>query len=166
MKIVCDGKELEVAGSSSQEIYSTEEQVIGKWIDGKPLYRKVVTVTTPTANGNNIPIMDLTSLNIERTISIIGSLNTDNAINTVPYYVNSNTYIFFYIGGPGNTKPGWLNVSLGPSYVNKEVFVVLEYTKTTDQATIQLDSQPLQPLSDMSAANAMPVTAGLYNDEV
>lgn len=26
--------------------YSTEEQVIGKWIDGKPLYRKTITFTT------------------------------------------------------------------------------------------------------------------------
>lgn len=26
--------------------YSTEEQVIGKWIDGKPLYRKVIKFTT------------------------------------------------------------------------------------------------------------------------
>ena len=33
--------------------YSTEEQVIGEWIDGKPLYEKVVDLgidTTITAN--------------------------------------------------------------------------------------------------------------------
>lgn len=33
--------------------YSTEEQVIGKWIDGKPLYRKVIEIDlseTDTAN--------------------------------------------------------------------------------------------------------------------
>ena len=27
-------------------IYSTNEQVIGTWIDGKPIYRKVVTLST------------------------------------------------------------------------------------------------------------------------
>lgn len=26
----------------SEEVYSTEEQVIGTWIDGKPLYRKTI----------------------------------------------------------------------------------------------------------------------------
>lgn len=29
-----------VSGGSSGETYSTEETVIGTWIDGKPLYRK------------------------------------------------------------------------------------------------------------------------------
>lgn len=28
--------------------YSTEEQVVGKWIDGKPIYRKVVEGTLPS----------------------------------------------------------------------------------------------------------------------
>lgn len=31
--------------------YSTEEQVIGKWIDGKPLYRKVVQGIASFTNG-------------------------------------------------------------------------------------------------------------------
>ena len=37
MKIVSDGKVLEVPGGVSQDIYSTEERVVGRWIDGKPL---------------------------------------------------------------------------------------------------------------------------------
>ena len=36
-KIRKDGVDYDI---TSKEIYSTEEQVIGKWIDGKPLYRK------------------------------------------------------------------------------------------------------------------------------
>ena len=26
----------------AKEVYSTEEQVVGTWIDGKPIYRKVI----------------------------------------------------------------------------------------------------------------------------
>ena len=33
-------KQSEDSGGGSSEEYSTEEQVIGKWIDGKPVYQK------------------------------------------------------------------------------------------------------------------------------
>ena len=33
--------------------YSTGEQVIGKWIDGKPLYRKTLSFTAPNSGGEN-----------------------------------------------------------------------------------------------------------------
>ena len=29
----------------AKEVYSTEEQVVGTWIDGKPIYRKVIAFT-------------------------------------------------------------------------------------------------------------------------
>ena len=51
MKIVSDGKVLEVSGGVSQDIYSTEERVVGRWIDGKPLYRKCYQMTTPNKAG-------------------------------------------------------------------------------------------------------------------
>ena len=37
------------------EIYSTEEVVIGKWIDGKPLYRKVVSLGKVSTTETQIP---------------------------------------------------------------------------------------------------------------
>lgn len=37
----------------TSEVYSTEEQVIGTWIDGKPLYRKVVQFTIGNINTSN-----------------------------------------------------------------------------------------------------------------
>ena len=33
-----------VAQTRTENNYSTEEQVIGTWIDGKPLYRKVINI--------------------------------------------------------------------------------------------------------------------------
>ena len=32
----------------NNNVYSEEEQIIGKWIDGKPIYRKVIITTSPT----------------------------------------------------------------------------------------------------------------------
>lgn len=48
--------------------YSTDEKVVGTWIDGKPLYQKTIpfTVPTPTINGvaviENIPNSELSDL--------------------------------------------------------------------------------------------------------
>ena len=54
MKIVIDGQEVSLpggsgGGESAGEVYSTEETRIGTWINGKPLYRKVVGNTVQNA---------------------------------------------------------------------------------------------------------------------
>ena len=36
--------------------YSTDEQIIGEWIDGKPLYRKVITTQMPQVTTSNSPV--------------------------------------------------------------------------------------------------------------
>lgn len=61
MKIVIDGREVELPGGGSGgggpgagEVYSTEETRIGTWIDGKPLYRKVC-IDKITTKPNHAP---------------------------------------------------------------------------------------------------------------
>ena len=39
---------------SENQIYSTEEQVIGKWISGKPVYRKVFSLNKKVSEGEEI----------------------------------------------------------------------------------------------------------------
>ena len=41
-------KKVKLSTIKNQE-YSTEEQVIGTWIDGKPIYRKVMSLQSSTA---------------------------------------------------------------------------------------------------------------------
>lgn len=38
--------------------YSTEEKLIGTWIDGKPLYQKTMSVTTPSGSRGVIATID------------------------------------------------------------------------------------------------------------
>ena len=64
------GNRDENGNSSISNNYSTDEQVVGTWIDGKPLYQKTLTTTTtiPTsASWVNITIPDS---NIETLIDI------------------------------------------------------------------------------------------------
>lgn len=58
-------------GGSSEEIYSTEEVRIGRWIDGRPLYRKVfpnVPYPSTTANEVFVPGTKKTDLNIRELV--------------------------------------------------------------------------------------------------
>ena len=111
----------------TSEIYSTEEQVIGTWIDGKPLYRKVVQFT-------------------------IGAINTDNqhslgiAAETIVdwkgYFKNSSNQYWaidnVYIDGGGahgiwvfvDTANGILHEQHNYSYpTGKQATFIIEYTK-------------------------------------
>ena len=68
------------------EIYSTEEQRIGTWIDGKPLYRKVGTIKfTSIYSQGNFTVGSLISSNIKYgTITKVftDSLLCNNLYNT------------------------------------------------------------------------------------
>lgn len=116
--------------------YTTSEQVIGKWIDGKPLYRKTITFTTMIkqneitsiahniTNAKNI-FIDFGASFMEANIGesdylsyglpLIGYENSTN--DKVFCYVNP-TYINFYANG--NWAENWTK------------HITLKYTKTTD----------------------------------
>lgn len=106
--------------------YSTTEQVIGTWIDGKPIYRKVLTGTS-TAGTTNI---NISSLNIAFPISA----------NVIIHNTNGNWVFGSYIQTSGSDS---LNVYMhenfstvylrsGSSYAFGQYWLTLEYTKTTD----------------------------------
>jgi hypothetical protein len=83
-------------GGSNMHDYSTDEQIVGTWIDGKPVYEKTYKTTF-----TNIPqetpqnIADLSSLNIEEIISIEGSCSY-SAPPQAPLYVNLGSFFYFY----------------------------------------------------------------------
>ena len=109
-----DGKD-----GSENQIYSTDETVIGTWIDGKPIYRKVVTLSTTVTIDSRAPSISHGISNIDRTISC-RAFNTGN--DTVDVYwhntENDTSGAFYSIDGIEGVK-----------------ILIFEYTKTTDTAT-------------------------------
>ena len=97
--------------------YSTTEEVVGTWIDGKPIYRKVVTLsTTKTIDMGGISISHGIS-NINIPIDCKGINNTTCAVSDL-FWVNtknSTSGIFYNAEGLEGVK-----------------ILVFEYTKTTD----------------------------------
>lgn len=120
-------KELEDAN-----IYSTEEQVIGKWIDGKTLYRKVFTSST-FSTSYSIPI-----INADKVIDIKGIINRKdytNMIVPIPSRVTDSSMKVDYQYLDRVSTRILVSLAYGTSWSESlfnEVTFIIEYTKTTD----------------------------------
>ena len=111
----------------SQEIYSTTEQVVGMWIDGKPIYRKVLNIGTPSGSAT-FPTHGINK--IKNVIKLYGYCYTNGYIRQIIPMTYTNWEIFAYdITDTGFTLKFSANQwSANPTNVS----VVFEYTKTTD----------------------------------
>ena len=131
----------ETITATEPESYSTEEQVIGQWIDGKPLYRKVYTATKEI-KGNEVKLADISILNIDTIVdakAIVLKYNNNENFKSA----NGNLLIF-------TKDKNTLLCNSEYSYTVNSAKIILEYTKTTDDpnsfsidmlTTMDLDSK-------------------------
>ena len=109
--------------SKNIENYSTTETRIGTWIDGKPLYRKVLTGTKVIGS-----VLVFTVSNIETIVDVSGIIKVqDNYINPLPFYENADVF--------GRIQCVGDNISVITSsnaYANGPTMIIAKYTKTTD----------------------------------
>lgn len=103
-------------------VYTEEEKVIGKWIDGKPIYRKVVKISS-IAKEVAFEYKGIT--NIDTLVSYKGSMN-----------IGVNKRPFPFISYDGNVAVIQLydtqKISIQSKFDCTNVIVAFEYTKTTD----------------------------------
>lgn len=121
---------IEYLGGGSGELahhYSTTEQVIGTWIDGKPLYEKTVDFgalpnTTTKQVNHNIS-------NIDYIVDYKAVCRNSAKTSFVPIpRVNANSSLIFDIVFT-NT---YIEVQVGTDRTGYSMYVTLQYTKTTD----------------------------------
>lgn len=109
--------------------YSTDEQIIGKWTDGRPIYKKVIYTTLNSQVGNTdislgVAIKDV--ININGTVHCAGGYfeqfpNSVAGTNRLIVYDN----IF--------TTPNTIRiVNNSTVWANNPFCIVIEYTKITD----------------------------------
>lgn len=121
-------------GGPSYEIYSTEEQRIGTWIDGKPLYRKVYTGTTGASGEvKNIGVI----LNLDNLINLFGILKTSSK-NFVSLSFSQGGY-YTTLGINADTNMVYV-LSNSQTHLNSPVTVIAEYTKTTDEPVLSTET--------------------------
>lgn len=111
------------------EKYSTSEQVIGTWIDGKPLYRKTfyipdITINTGTTIESGITNIDIVK-SLDGTFKFTATNDSDLfALN----YIQNNYGIAIRLKPNGKfyfERSGWQKGDLVYLIIN------IEYTKTT-----------------------------------
>lgn len=120
---------------AGMENYSTSEQVVGTWIDGKPVYRKTFTATTTSSNNIVlIQVADGCPTNVETIIHSYGSVASPSAnfVWTVPYYAGSNDKANIIFHAEENGNPPSLELQSGSSFGYGSFVATIEYTKTTD----------------------------------
>ena len=113
--------------------YSTEEQVVGTWIDGKPLYQKTYVYSSTIPNNTWVAIGTLSSDIVNNVHYIEGTIHDDNIAhkfmfggrsgdsNTIALVNEEQSKLYIYASRVSDT---WSNA-----------VVTIRYTKTTDNAT-------------------------------
>ena len=110
-----------------------EEQIIGYWIDNKPIYRKVINFgSLPNAGTKNIAhnISNLDNV-INARINARNDNGTGSTRLSIPYVYPKASYDTYYIGFEGISDTH-VTIVTGNNRTNYSAYVILEYTKTTD----------------------------------
>lgn len=127
-------------GGNPANNYSTEEQVIGTWIDGKPLYQKTIVL-------KNQHLESFSDLTIETFNSEINAIDIKGYL----YHINYSSSILINSELAISNKPslivsarlensnGVTNVKLRASGAwfdlddnRNDIYCIIQYTKTTD----------------------------------
>ena len=113
--------------------YSTTEKVVGKWIDGKPLYQK--TFYNNLTLGSITAIASLSSLNYDYVSFYDVSFTKTNVSSGSGmfwfpvFYDTSSDYARVYLRDRDKKLMGLV---VGEAVTELKVYVTLRYTKTTD----------------------------------
>ena len=111
----------------NQEVYSTGETRIGTWINGKPLYRKVLNFgALPNASEKSVShnianlkdIIKLSAISKSTSVYFPIPLGSSASLSANIYMIATNTDITI---GAGSDRSGFT-----------QTYVIIEYTKTTD----------------------------------
>ena len=100
--------------------YSTDEQVVGTWINGKPLYRKVVVIDNPSRG------MTFSIANIDEPINVIWKQAHPTGVFFSYNYDGSSMSIVSF-----NSISKNFEITLQGAF-NGKIVVIVEYTKTTN----------------------------------
>lgn len=109
------------------DVYSTDEKIVGKWVDGKPLYRKSYEVTSPSASNSSTVLFTYSSdMEIQ---DIDGCILAPTETTTVNFYYSTEYYASCW----SNHENKQIKMVVGnSSYTSRPAIITILYTKTTD----------------------------------
>lgn len=112
-------------GIKNANVYSTNEVCIGEWIDGTPLYRRVIQATTPAET--DIETSVWVSREPISMKNMYGSIHTgSNNYTPINMYRSADNYTMSYFDATNNRIT---MVVSKMALSNLPVEIILEYTK-------------------------------------
>ena len=107
-----------------KQTYSTTEQVVGTWIDGKPIYRKVVTFSRDNSSQFTISFSG-----VDKFIKIDGTAYGSTGLKHILYHVSDSDQFRCYVQDNND-----LTILVGSTHPRTPFtgYVIVEYTKTSD----------------------------------
>lgn len=160
---------------NKSDLYSTDETMIGRWIDGKPLYQKTLSIDiTPSSSSRTwYDLSDLTSLSIDTFVTVFGRWLDETTSKSYNFSDSQSPSTVAYNG----TQKKLVMVSTG-TQARMRGFITLQYTKTsdspvaigsdTDYSTTEkivgtwIDGKPLYQKTCLTSSASQP-TAGWTN---
>ena len=115
----------------TKDIYSTKEQAIGTWIDGKPIYRKTIVDTTFRTDFYFI------ANNIEQFVNQYGYVQRKDYPNS-GQFINSRAGTNMSIQFLASSIDSGIQIDWGSNWKENystlfgKIIITVEYTKTTD----------------------------------
>lgn len=111
-----------------QNTYSTDEKIVGYWIDGKPIYRKVVEFTFPSS-ADELGWIDVGIPDLDHIVHLYGYAD---GTNPIPCYYDDTYSLYMNIAKHNGV---WVIRTKTRGWLSSPAIAVIEYTKTTDAAT-------------------------------
>lgn len=116
------------------DYYDTNERIVGKWTDGRPVYRKVVPVTLPSGTGSTRTAHGISNMDILVNYSLTWYDTLDSA-----WYDRFRLWEGSY-GIAMEMNINGTTINIGSNKTNNinwtsrtsKAYSILEYTKTTD----------------------------------
>ena len=111
-------------GCLSGTEFSTEEQLYGTWIDGSPIYQKVIEIES-VPKGVSQTVLNLADTDfgdlIEHKIVAKFTSNSLEYTVTAPYFSSTSDYLYCF------KRDNLLMLNAGRAYTNLKI--ILRYTK-------------------------------------
>lgn len=152
-----------------QEVYSTEEQMIGTWIDGKPLYRKVFNDLVIPSNVSVTASVEIASYsaNVDTVSDIYGvCTSSTKQVTKVPYYISATSVLWVGYNLPTHSTSNSVRIQASKQYAGASITIVLEYTKTTDQAQTAAANTVLKAPALNTIQTAAEIASGAAEIEI
>lgn len=115
------------------DYYSTDEKIVGVWVDGKPLYQKTIIDTMPDNATSGTMVnkkIDVSSLNIDRFAKWFGMMKTSTGWCMLPH-VDGSCNVTNGLNYGDSDSALWLRNG-NAFYNGATTYVTIQYTKTTD----------------------------------